>query len=406
MSEPEFRNAVVLVIDRLGANMLGAYGSTWFETPNFNRLAARSVVFDQAISRTTELQAAYEGLWNPRSSSGNLLTTLSDSGVSSVLLTDDADVTALNLADRFERVLPVDVNPSHKVADRADETELALFFAQAAQAITQVEPGSCLWLHSRGLSGSWDAPVSLRTQLADPEDPAPPDLFEPPTQIFDPTVDDPDQILGYQQVCAAQVTMIDDFLGVILDLLESDAGESTLFCLMSTRGYPLGEHGIVGAPPDPDQGTCYSESVHVPLMVCLPSQPQFDLIRAIRSGRLIQPAWVTDWLIDWLVGPSAEAVNRLESFATSLPEKSSELAFTVIGQESAIQTHAWKLIRSRETNELFAKPDDRCEINDVSRRCPGIVDSLNLILEQMVLDPRTAAATDYVLEEQLSTRVD
>ena len=47
MSRSEIRNAVVLVIDRLGADLLGAYGSTLFETPNFNRLAAQSLLFDQ-----------------------------------------------------------------------------------------------------------------------------------------------------------------------------------------------------------------------------------------------------------------------------------------------------------------------------------------------------------------------
>ena len=36
-------NAVVLVVDGLGAAMLGAYGNTWFETPNLDRLAARSL---------------------------------------------------------------------------------------------------------------------------------------------------------------------------------------------------------------------------------------------------------------------------------------------------------------------------------------------------------------------------
>lgn len=405
MSQPEFRNAVVLVIDRLGANRLGAYGSTWFETPNFNRLAARSVVFDQAITRTTDLATAYEGLWGTPLGT-NLLNRIGEAGVSSVLMTDDSDVKEWTLSDNFERIVPIEFSASQSVADRPDQTELAHFFAQAAQAISDLEPDSCLWLHSRGLSGAWDAPHSLRALLADPEDPAPPGFDQPPVQMFDTAVGDPDQLLGYQQVCAAQVTMMDDFLGVLLDLLESETGRSTLFCLMSTRGYPLGEHGVVGAPPNGNQNACYSESVHVPLMVCLPSQPQFEMLRSIRSGRLIQPEWIAELLTNWFVAPTSVAGSCIEKVATSLPNKANEIACTINGRDSAIQTHAWKLIRNDNRNELFAKPDDRCEINDVSSRCPGIVESLNQILEQLAREPNFELPADFELDEELSTRID
>ena len=253
MSQTNLPNAVVVVIDRLGANMLGAYGSTWIETSNFNRLAGRSVVFDQAVTSTTNLHDAYRDLWSPPGVEKNLIQGIGEQGASSVLLTDEPLVERLSQAESFDRVISVQTQSAERVADSIDQTELASFFAQATQLISEMESGSLVWLHSRGLGGNWDAPNELRVRLADSEDPAPPEFFQAPSRMFDPEVDDPDELLGYQQVCAAQVTLINDFLGVILDLLDSGIGQSTLFCLTSTRGYPLGEHRLVGERATEDQ---------------------------------------------------------------------------------------------------------------------------------------------------------
>ena len=199
MNQQEIRNAVVLVIDQLGASMLGAYGSTLYQTDNFNRLAAKSLVFDQVISQTTNLEDAYNLLWE-NSTHGNLIQNIGQTGISPVLLTDEPMVASLAVSESFDRIVPVDTKPTGKMASSVAETELANFFAQATQWLADMEPGSIGWLHSRGLSGAWDAPAELRARLADSEDPEPPDFFQTPAREFDPQVDDPDELLGYQQV--------------------------------------------------------------------------------------------------------------------------------------------------------------------------------------------------------------
>ena len=404
MSHSEIRNAVVLVIDRLGANMLGAYGSTWFETRNFNRMAARSLVFDHAITQTNELAAAYRGLWMPGVDQ-SLMAQIGEAGASPVLLTDDPEIANLPSADDFDRIVPVDSGITQGVAATMEQTELANFFAQAAHAMTEMDSGSCLWLHSRGLSGAWDAPQRLREQLADPEDPDPPTLHHPPAKLFDPSVDDPDELLGYQQVCAAQVTLIDDFLGVLLDLLDTDMGQSTLFCLLSTRGYPLGEHGLVGESGAEEFGSCYSESVHVPMMVCCPNRPEFEFTQSVRNGSLVQPSWISGLLAQWF-GTGQAMQETMASISRTFPQKRREVACSIRGETAAIQTHAWKLIHDQFKDELFAKPDDRCEVNDVSRRCPHIVESLTQIIDQLVVDNKIVMPTDFELAEELATRMD
>ena len=42
-------NAILLVIDRLHAGYLGAYGNGWIATPAIDRLAAEGFVFDQCL---------------------------------------------------------------------------------------------------------------------------------------------------------------------------------------------------------------------------------------------------------------------------------------------------------------------------------------------------------------------
>ena len=127
-------------------------------------------------------------------------------------------------------------------------------------------------------------------------------MREPPSLPFTAGVDDPDILLGYQQACAAQVMLIDDFRGVILELMDSDPRwKSTMFCLMATRGYPLGEHHWVGDPMLAgsetsaeasrlgQRATLHDESLHVPLMICLPDRPEFNDTRAVRNASLLQP---------------------------------------------------------------------------------------------------------------------
>ncbi len=416
MSNSETRNAVVLVIDRLGANFLGAYGSTWFETRNFSRLAAQSLVFDQAITHSPKLSGAYERMWRPTGQS-SLIERLRESSIGTTLLTDDESLAQSPMSDAFDRVLPVDIAEASDQANSVAETELAHFFAQAVQAITEIEAGSCLWIHSRGLAGPWDAPQSFRSELADAEDPEPPVFIQPPKKQFDLASDDPDELLGYQQACAAQVTMIDDFLGVILDIIDSDPDNNTLLCVMSTRGYPLGEHGVVGDSKTSDFRVCHGESVHIPMMVCLPRSTRFDLTRSVRIGNLVQPDLISNWLDKWFTGPEALA-TAISELINSLPAKKHEAATLSCGRTQSIQTHAWKLIRGFVENqpeeqaannsmacELFAKPDDRCEVNDVSRRCPQIVESLSQILDELTDSGVFELPAGFELADELTTRL-
>ena len=45
-------NLVLIIIDTLRKDHVGCYGNTWIETPNLDRLAKESVIFDAAYSES------------------------------------------------------------------------------------------------------------------------------------------------------------------------------------------------------------------------------------------------------------------------------------------------------------------------------------------------------------------
>ena len=415
------RNAVVLVVDGLSAAMLGAYGNTWFETTNFNRLAARSILFDYAFANSTNLENSYRGFWKSgladrdQPSSQNLIDTIANLGATASLLTDEPLVGESELAGSFDHVIQVDHQPTNEIASSVEQTELANFFAQATSWLVDLEPGSFAWIHSRGLNGAWDAPHPMRASLAGEGDPVPGNFHQPPSGLFNLQSDDPDDLLGYQQACAAQVILLDQFLGVLLDLMETD--QSTLVCLTSTRGYPLGEHGILGLSDSLPSN--YNESVHVPMMISAPAIAEFSDFQSVRNGSLTQnDLMISDCLLDWFADDQTLAADRLRSAAFEVPQLCDQAV--VIQSEhveadqslASIQTQAWKLIRKTGKSdtqtdpqfELYAKPDDRWEVNDVSRRCPQIVAELSKILDNWLKAGGLGGRDSLGLEDSLWTR--
>ena len=263
------KSAIILAIDGLNTSMLPPYGNTLIDTPYFNQLAAQSDTCDFSISDTPDLVAGMRSVWhachaaNPAVQSEHLATRLSTAGVQTVLFTDEPDLSESALAESFDRIIKAESTSPTELATSVDQTWLANFFAQAVACVQQLEPGTLLWIHCRGLFGAWDAPYPIRKQLADEEDPDPPESIEAPKGSFDSKQDSPDVLLGHQQCCAAQLILLDEFLGVLLDQVTMIP--STMLSLMSTRGYPLGEHGQIGQPRE-----LYSEMIHVPLMIRWP----------------------------------------------------------------------------------------------------------------------------------------
>jgi arylsulfatase A-like enzyme len=388
-----------LVVDRLRASALGAYGATWGETPRLDRLAVESLVCDFALVDQPTIAGFYRAAWRGGhalqgerpsgvGSQPALPTVLAGGGVRCVLVTDEPDLVGLEMAglemaaDWDDRVLSYDVDspwaemetPSAPAKSIA-ETEMARWFATTIDQLERLaEEGSpfCLWAHGRGMGGPWDGPVELRNGLVDPDDPPPPQGVEPPRRWLQAD-HDPDEVFGAACCYFGQVALLDTCVGLLLDQLAATGlDDSTLVVLVGARGFPLGEHRRLGLVDDALLG----ETLHVPLLLRYPGGA--SLLK--RSPALVHPADLYATLCDWFGQTSRVDPVWSTNLATLLPGDDApprdRICMELAG-ERAIRIPGWFLrTPSGEPPQLFVKPDDRFEANDVANRCEEVVDAL------------------------------
>jgi arylsulfatase A-like enzyme len=414
-------NAICLVIDRLHAGFLGAYGNAWIETPAFDRLASRSIVFDRALVDSPSLERLYRSYWQgwhalcptPPESWPTLAAMLRNAGVANTLLTDEPQIARHPLAVDFDELIEIDPPWQPDTAAQIDQTHFARCFAQiiawlasrrkerrlqADSSTAHAEP-FLLWCHLGGLGAAWDAPLKFRQAYVEEGDPPPPESADVPDYVL-PHDYDPDELLGITQSYAGQVALLDACLGALLEYLDGlPAGEKTLLAIVSARGFPLGEHLRVG----PCDESLYGELVQVPWMVRFPTVATYSAEGA-RSQALVEPADLWATLLDWwgMEAPSSPptALSLMPIVRGQTDLLRDRLCIGGTGRERAIRTPAWYLrcpeigplsLRERARaatenmatpSQLFAKPDDRAEVNNVASRCPEVVECLQDALMQ------------------------
>ena len=359
---------IVLTIDGLNAFMLGLHGNTSVETPAFDAFAADSIAFEFAFAPSCDLRTVMNQML---SGTDDQPVTTRIHGSSTFLSDCDVAITVAESA-AFDSVIAIEPSHSSVPADRLSDTAAADFFAAAIEAVQALDDGDLLWLHFSGLSRIWDAPIAMRQQYQATDDPEPYADHTPPNYAFDADEGDPDLLISAQQACFAQVAIIDRMLEIFLDnVAQHPHGQGAVLIVAGLRGYHLGEHGYVGIAND-----LYAQSLHVPLLVQLPEDAEPFQNR--RSHALVQTNLIGDWIAD------AEKVKD-RCAIISAPD-SNPLFFTT-EKAAAVQTAAWKFLRQIDgedgiSEQLFAKPDDRWEVNDVARRCPGIVEELEALLSK------------------------
>lgn len=423
-------NIVCVVVDGLQAAYLGTYGNTWVGTPHLDALAAQGFVFDQAFATCPTLAGFYRGAWLGRPaatvaldassaaspSRGSLPALLSKAGYHTLLVTDEPEVLSLPGAGDFVEQMSVgSEDQPEEAADSDESTAMAATIAAAMEAWQQApapQPlgnpprGKFMWLHLRGLLGPWDASYERREQYAAEDDPEPPQWIAPPHRSLGADAD-PDELLGVRQAYAAQVATLDALLGSLASLMEVD-GQPPLLCLLGCRGYPLGVHRQLGHPTGlPPQ--LYGETVHIPWLMRFPGANH----AAGRTSALVEPGDLPATLLDasGLSTATAESLIRPEVWLPSLlpviageaSETRDRLLLASPGKDAplyGLKTPAWYLIERSPASagegttgdtpetilsspwELYAKPDDRWEINDVSPRLADVAERLAALLQE------------------------
>ena len=386
------KSAVVLVVDRLGAGWLGPYGNTWLDTPHFNHLAAESALFETVIADSPDLTLAYRTYWTGRhvlqptaSNAHSLAQLAANAGVPTWLISDSRAVIELHSAFSFAERSCVQQHDVDRCAAAIEQTGLHLLLKEAARELSGLTRPFLYWIHTEGMNGPGDAPLEMRYQFADEDDPIPPDFVAPPAKMLAPGYD-PDSLLGLTQAYAGQVALVDYCLGTLLEALdEHPLGSETLLVVTSPRGYPLGEHLRVG----PCDDALYGELLHVPLLVRMPQRES----ALTRVQGIVQPHQLLTTIAEicgWM-GPAAAPSGLVSELrGGSVPQ--GNIAVAVAPGQRAIRTPAWFLRESPAEGgvkrELFAKPDDRWEANEISSRCGDIIELLASRLDEFEVAAR------------------
>jgi arylsulfatase A-like enzyme len=408
-------NIVAIVLDRLHAGYLGCYGNTWIATPAFDRLAAEGFLFQQAIIDSPDLADAYEAMWRGthaaerggeggRASAPSLAELARRSGARTVLVTDDPAIANHRAAEAFDETVELDatdddVSRDAEPAREVEKTHAARFFAEASEHVVTDQP-FFVWLHTRGLGGAWDAPPAFRERYVDEDDPPAQTFTRLETRRLPPDVD-LDERFGLAQAYAGQVTLTDVCLGGLLAHLdETGLADNTAVLIISPRGIGLGEHDDVGT----SDRRLNAEIVQVPWLLRLPKS--YGKLR--RPQALVQPCDVYHTLAE-LLGAAAPAEGWGRSVIPLCTGRPTWRDRALVGGRNSvgIRTAGWYRLEGRRTAaegsasaegaataegspgdeaalapQLFAKPDDWWEVNNVAGRCPEIVDRLGEVRRQ------------------------
>jgi hypothetical protein len=223
-----------------------------------------------------------------------------------------------------------------------------------------------LWIEGPSLLPPWRMDDELLEAYFDEDD-----IEEGLAPWVDPPLDlvrlNEAEVLRLQNTYAAAVTVLDAQLGLLLERMEL---VDTLLCVTARSGLPLGEHGMIGAP----RPWLHDELVHVPLILRMPKAAEAGL----RIAALTQPVDLLPTFLEamnqsgpardgqslWpLVRGETEAirpiavsgmrVNGFENWLLRTPERA--LHVPIAQPEGVAECRP----------QLFLKPEDRWEVNDL-----------------------------------------
>jgi arylsulfatase A-like enzyme len=399
--------AIVINVRGLHLGYVGACGNEWIETPTLDRLAAEGVVFDHHIADRPDPAGARRawrsGRYDFPSPEGeaapaaepppDLIRLLKDGGAVTSLILDAGRPAPADFADGWDVVMEAE----------ADEEATALEYVLegAGQALDSLAESDSwlLWLEPASLLPPWDVPDEFldrylvdhaaeddeETGEGDEEAEALEPLLDPPAGPVDPR--DDVMFIRLQRSYAAAVSLVDAGLEVLLKELEERRLLNEVLLIVTTdHGLPLGEHGSVGL----SRPRLHDELTHVPLMMRLPKGEQGGR----RVPALTQPVDLAPTLLDAFGLPPAPVHGHsLLPLARGSAEKVRDYACSGLrlgeAVEWALRSPEWAFMltlhgEAGRAAQLYVKPDDRWELNDVAQHHPQLTEHMAAVLRGFV----------------------
>lgn len=331
---------VIVLFDSLNRHMLGAYGCTQVATPNFDRLAERSQVFDNHYVGSMPCMPARRDMmtgrlsflhrsWGPLEPFDNAWPeTLRAKGVHSHLVTDhyhyweDGGATYHNRYSTFDFVRGQESDPWKALVEPDWATLRQKYHPQQCATGDLISKHAANIINREFIREEGDFPCVqtfdravefldinheaenwvLQVETFDPHEPfTAPDRFREafPTAWSGPIRDWPrygrveeaaDEADELRANYAALVAMCDEQMGRVLERFdELDLWKDTCLIVTTDHGFLLGEHDFWAK----NRMTIYQEIAHIPLFVHDPRNPGHA-----RTDRLTQNIDIMPTLLD------------------------------------------------------------------------------------------------------------
>ena len=423
------RRALVLSFDHFHIGYLGCYGNDWIETPNFDRLAGESVVFDRHFCENLDPAALGHAWWTGRyqflldetaqRKCAQVAEVLSEAGVRTRLVVESDGRDDPMIAPSFDDNETIRGKDGLEIPE--SETPVARLIQRSCELLAEsAEAPELLWIKSRGVPSPWLPPrgfadlyledfglaAEKAAEEGQDEGDAPEEESERPsaspqeTPSEAPSPDSPeaDESLEWRYAAAmyaAYVTLVDRWFGKLAAALaESPGWRDALLIVCAGSGQPLGEHGRIAD----ERWLLRAECVQAPLWVRLPQGEQ----RATRRRAIVQTVDLAPTLLDWFgavrnpaVSPSSTATLTGESLLPLVRNERQllrEAALMGFGrQERGILTDDFFYVESDEGEGatspaplLFEKPQDRWDQCDVLSQYAQDADELSQRLREAV----------------------
>jgi len=305
-------NVVVVVIDTLRKDHVGAYGNSWIKTPNLDALAGESLRFTrpypEAIPSIPARRAIHTGIrsfpfrgwekwceddvglrgWQPiPRNQTTLAEILGDEGYQNLMVTDTLhqfrpfydmhrgfDVFHFIRGQERDLYRPRTPASSSKIDDvliggpsASHAEDIMLQYLANTMGREREEDWFTPQVFMKGMefleAARGDQPFFLLVDNYDPHEP-----WDPPEKyvtLYDEGYNGPEpatsssgpsdwlterQLKRMKALYSAEVTMMDTWLGNFLDRMEElNLFENTFLLLLSDHGHAFGEHGFAGKVP-------------------------------------------------------------------------------------------------------------------------------------------------------------
>jgi len=295
--------AIIVMFDSLNRHMLPPYAPTFVQAPNFERLAARAVTFDNCYAGSMPCMPARREMhtgrynflhrsWGPLEPwDDSMPELLKRSGVHTHLVSDhphyweDGGATYHprystweffrgQEGDPWKGVVSAGVSGSGFKAGmhRQDQVNRTYMPTEAEHAQTKTFDAGCEFIQTNADADNW----MVQIETFDPHEPFfthqhykdlyPHDYDGPQFDwpAYERVTQDQQTVDHVRNEYAALVTMCDRSLGRVLDLMdELDLWSDTLLLVNTDHGFLLGEHGWWAKSVQP----WFNELVHLPMFL-------------------------------------------------------------------------------------------------------------------------------------------